>query len=139
MNSDQLLRGIPLRLDELVRAIPLAWTDETRGDDAFKGYLPANYRTNMTAGQCIVSSLLIQRHCGGVIIGCKITNIPHYFNELSGGIWVDVTRSQFTGPKTTSSVRDIKRNPAKDLYIFEGTCERVDMLEYRVRDILAEQ
>jgi len=125
-----------VNLDELVRGIPLAWNDETRGDDAFKGYLPPNYRTNMAAGQCIVSSLLIQRHLGGNIIGCKITNIPHYFNELPGGIWVDVTRSQFTGPKTTSSVREIKRNPPESSYIFEGTWDRVDLLEYRVRDII---
>jgi len=126
-----------ITLDDLVYAIPLAWTNETRGDDKYKGYVPEGYRTTMAAGQCIVSSLLVQRHQGGNIMGCHVTDIPHYFNELENGMWVDTTRSQFVGHKSVSSIRKVKRNPKAKGYIFDDTRERVDLLERRVEEALS--
>src|SRR5437868_3133593 len=83
--------GSKLTLDQLIRAIPHVWSPETRGNDRYTGDHPA-------AGQCVVSSLLIQRHCGGEIIRCHVGGdygVVHYFNELEGGVKVDVTGAQF--------------------------------------------
>lgn len=120
-----------LKLDELIYGIPLSWNEETRGNERFTGKHPA-------AGQCTVSSLLIQRHCGGKIVrtevGSGYAGIVHYFNELDGGIKIDVTGGQF---KAISPYRKFKRDPDPSTYIFADTWDRVDLLESRVMDALA--
>lgn len=122
---------IKLTLDELVRAIPRAWNEDTRGNEKFTGTHPA-------AGQCTVSALLIQRHCGGDIIRCQVggdsyRRVVHYFNELDGGVKIDVAGGQFD---LRSPYRMFQRNPKQSLYIFNDTFDRVEHLEYRVLDVL---
>lgn len=120
-----------LSLDQLVRAIPLAWNNETLGNEKHASNHPAS-------GQCVVSSLLIQRHCGGEIIRCEVggnhqyLRVKHYFNEING-VWVDSTTSQFM---LRSPRRLFTRNPPVASYIFNDTWHRVDLLEYRVMDVL---
>jgi hypothetical protein len=120
-----------LTLTELVQVIPLAWNEETRGNEKRSGTHPA-------AGQCTVSSLLIQRHCGGVIVRCEVggstyARVIHYFNELDHGVIVDVTRAQFSHVKP---FRKFKKNPDVSLYIFDDTRDRVDLLESRCLEII---
>lgn len=125
-----------MRLDELLWAIPLAWSPETR-DPPGARYAPVESVNLAAKGQCIASTLLIQKHCGGNMIRCVIggkSTVPHYFNELPYGIWVDVTRSQFL---SRSPVRQLKRNPDKKLWEFKDTWERVDLLERRVEYCLS--
>lgn len=119
-----------LTLDQLVRAIPLAWNEDTLGNEKHASDHPA-------AGQCTVSSLLIQRHCGGDIVRCKVggeyKRVVHYFNELPGGVKIDVTGGQFL---KKSPHRMFWVNPPEKLYIFDDTWHRVDLLESRVMDVL---
>lgn len=119
-----------MTLDQLIRAIPLAWNDETLGNEKRANNHPA-------AGQCVVSSLLIQRHCGGDIVRCAVggeyRRTVHYFNELEHGVKIDVTGAQFD---RRSPYRLFKVNPDKKLYIFDDTWYRVDILESRVIDVL---
>lgn len=118
-----------MTLEELIRALPLAWNSDTLGNEKHASDHPAS-------GQCTVSSLLIQRHCGGDIIRCEVGGdsgrIIHYFNEING-TWVDSTTSQFL---LRSPRRKFLKNPNPQTYIFNDTLYRVDMLEYRVRDVL---
>lgn len=123
--------SIKLTLDELVRAIPLCWNEETRGNEKFTGDHPA-------AGQCTVSALLIQRHCGGDIIRCQVggdsyRRVVHYFNELDGGVKIDVAGGQFD---RRSPYRLFQANPDPKVYIFNDTWDRVELLEWRVHDLL---
>jgi len=120
-----------LTLSELVTAIPHCWSVETRGGESFTGKHPA-------AGQCTVSSLLIQKYCGGSIIGCtvgssKYSHVKHYFNELPGGVRVDVTAGQFSKQRV---MRQFKVNPDGSTYIFGDTWARVEILEHAVRTYL---
>lgn len=121
-----------LSLDQLVYAIPFAWSPETRGAERYSGQHPA-------AGQCVVSSLLIKRHCGGDIVYCQVggnrqsDRTVHYFNELPGRVKVDVTAAQFL---RVSPYRKFKVNPPENTYIFNDTWGRVDLLESRVLDVL---
>lgn len=114
-----------LTLGDLIHTIPLAWSAETRGKETFRGKSPA-------AGQCTVSSLLIQRHCGGIIMACAVGRAPHYFNDING-VWIDVTRQQF--PRTWP-YRSLKKEPAPSSYIFSDTWDRVELLEQRCLEIL---
>lgn len=132
-----------MNLDQLIFAIPLAWSDETRGNDRDK----KNGTDHPASGQCIVSSLLVQRHCGGDIVRCSVggesyNQAIHYFNEI-GGVMIDTTRAQFSPQKP---YRKFKKNPDKKLYIFPGaapdilsTWDRVDLLQDRCFEILAQR
>lgn len=114
-------------LGDLIRAIPEAWSDETRGNEHREGRHPA-------AGQCTVSSLLIRRHHGGRIIGCVVGATRHYFNDLEG-IWLDVTRAQF-GARMWP-YKKITPDPSPTSFIFNDTWDRVDILENRVMRVLS--
>jgi hypothetical protein len=120
-----------MNLDQLVWAIPESWNEETLGNEKRHG-------THKAAGQCIVSSLLVQRHCGGIIVRCNVGrtyNIAvHYFNELPGGVMIDTTRAQF---KSVSPYSSFKKNPPEDTYIFKDTWARVDILEDRCMKALS--
>lgn len=123
---------VSLALGDLVRAIPEVWCPETRGNESYTGDHPA-------AGQCVVSSLLIQRHCGGDIIRCQVggeswRRVVHYFNELPGGVKIDVTGAQFD---RRSPYRMFQVNPPVKRYIFNDTWERVDLMEWLVKQWLA--
>lgn len=120
-----------ISLSDLIEALPYAWNNETRGNEKYHGDHPA-------AGQCTVSSLLIQRHHGGEIVRCEVGGdssygrIIHYFNQIKGA-WIDSTAGQFS---KRSPRRKFQVEPKESLYIFRDTWQRVDLLEYRVRDIL---
>ena len=99
-----------LTLDDLIYGIPLSWGDDTRGNERAFGKHPA-------AGQCTVSSLLIQKHCGGKIVRCEVgatgySGIVHYFNELEGGVKVDVTGGQF---KAISAYSGVAKRPVNGM------------------------
>lgn len=124
-----------LSLDDLVYAIPKAWNAETLGNEKRVGDHPA-------AGQCVVSSLLVQRHHGGIIIRCEVggeswNRVRHYFNELEGGVTIDTTRAQFGGNGWRKPHRLFLKNPPTKTYIFDDTWHRVEILEERVREVLS--
>lgn len=119
-----------LTLDQLVKTIPLAWNDETRGSTRYQGQHPA-------AGQALASALLIQKHCGGDIYSCEVgdktySRISHYINVLEGGVRVDVAAAQFGYRKPYRKFA--KMDPR---FRFEPDQQHVlELLEYRVLEIL---
>lgn len=120
-------------LEQLITHLPLAWNEETRGNDKS----PRSTTGHMAAGQCIVSSLLVQRHFGGIIVRCEVggdvyNRITHYFNDI-GGVMIDTTRAQFSNQ---APYRKFKKNPDVSTYVFNDTWYRVDLLERRVLELL---
>lgn len=124
-----------LTLDELIWAIPQAWNTETLYPASGSRY--AVKFDNPATGQCLVSTLLVRRHLGGDLMRCGVGQAGyrtvHYFNQLENGMWIDVTRSQFS---SRSPVGDIKKNPDPKLWEFGDIWERVALLERRVTECL---
>jgi len=126
-----MMQKLHIDLGDMLEALPLAWNDDTR-----RVYAP-HHSDSPAAGQCVVSSLLIQKHFGGKLIRCRVQppgeSLVHYFNEVNG-MMIDSTRSQFGPIYPTYS--NFWPDPPVDLYIFPGTWESVRLLESRVLDIM---
>lgn len=73
--------------------IKKAWTKET----AHPVYQPKWSSENPSAGQCLVTTLLIQDLKGGEIASCKVGNYSHFVNIINGQI-EDYTAEQFKIP-----------------------------------------
>lgn len=119
-----------MNLQDLLWAVPRAWNDDTRVAVQGMGNHPA-------AGQSVPSSLLIQKHFGGQIVFCEVggstyNRTYHWFNDLDG-VMVDVTRAQF---KNQLPYRKFKKVPLNNKWPVD-TWQRVDLLEDRVLDLLA--
>ncbi|MEM2974356.1 MAG: hypothetical protein QW112_01880 [Candidatus Micrarchaeia archaeon] len=78
-----------LRLRRVKNAIRRAWCRETcypPTQEIWSEDIPER-------GQCAVTAMVMQDYMGGDILYCSHTN--HYWNRLSDGREVDLTRSQF--------------------------------------------
>lgn len=115
-----------LSLDHLIKYLPLAWDEETRGNEHAAGRHPA-------AGQCVVSSLLVQKYHDGDIVRCIVGGTVHYFNIINE-MWIDTTRAQFG--KRTWPYKRIEINPHHSQYIFNDTWYRVGLLEEKVKELI---
>lgn len=108
-----------LTLTELVEYTPLIWDERTLHKDS----------------QAYVTAHLIHKHCGGHILSAKVggeyTRKPHFLNELEGGVRVDLTAGQFLYRSPHRLFQRII--PSKDPDILD----KVEYLEYRVRDIMS--
>ncbi len=70
-------------------AIRQAWAADT-------SYWPTYWsEENPALGQCAVTALIIQAHLGGDLRRGQIGRVSHYWNILSSGRVVDLTRDQF--------------------------------------------
>lgn len=108
-----------LTLNELVTYVPLVWDE----------------RTLHKGSQAYVTAHLIQRHCGGFILSAKVggeyTRTQHYLNELEGGIRLDMAAGQFLYRSPHRLFKQITPSTDPDIL------DKVEYLEYRVRDIMA--
>ncbi len=74
---------------ELSAALARSWSQETSHD-------PSGWSEHNSAwGQCAVSALIIQDLLGGELLVGKVNGVEHYWNELSDGREVDLTKHQF--------------------------------------------
>lgn len=110
----------------VITAIRRGWSASTAGV-RLQGW-PAAGRA---AGQCIVSALVFQDYFGGSLIELTVIEggrtFRHVVNELTGGVVVDVTASQF-GPLAEYKSRRIASRGA---YLAEGdTRERYEEDDY---------
>lgn len=125
-----------LTLDELVRIIPLAWSDEVRGSTRLD-------TEHQSAGLVLATAMLIQKHCGGDIISCAVggdswRSAPHYINELEHGVKIDVCGKKW---RRQSPYRKFKKLTPAALAAADPNLEhanRAEILEYKVKDILNE-
>lgn len=76
-----------------------AWCRET----AHPSYRSKWTEDNPSAGQCLVTALIVQEQCGGDIYSCKVDNCSHFVNIINERI-IDKTAEQFGG---TSKIKYI--------------------------------
>lgn len=116
-----------MKITDIRAALLLAWSSTTSSS-------PTEWsRKNPAAGQCAVTSLVIQDLLGGRILRADVNGISHYWNCLPTGAEVDLTRGQFdrdtiiprgeprsrdyilSFPSTRKRYRQLKRR-CKELY-----------------------
>jgi hypothetical protein len=112
----------------LQRALRKAWIRET-------SYDPSGWTTgNASWGQCAVTALVIQDHCGGSIMSGEVNGIPHYWNRLESNEELDLTHHQFGNPAPYSNAHPCDRD-----YIlsYPDTVRRYQQLRRRVSSRLS--
>ena len=77
-----------VRVAILSRTIRAAWNAETSVRDDWNLECPS-------AGQCAVTSLVVQDFFGGDLLQSTVQGVSHYWNRLPDGTEVDLTRDQF--------------------------------------------
>jgi hypothetical protein len=84
---------------------------------------------NPAWGQCAITALLVQDIAGGTLLRCRIGGVSHYFNRLSDGEVVDLTREQFPSDAAMSEVEESSRDYVTS---FEQTRRRYARLRRRL-------
>lgn len=73
----------------LARAIREAWRASTSA-------VPEEWSPiNPARGQCAVTALVVQDHCGGRLCRAIVNGESHYWNILDDGTEIDLTKDQF--------------------------------------------
>lgn len=125
---DSLKRQRMSSIAKIRNTLSVGWSRET---SYFDNWSP----NNPSAGQCAVSALILQDHCGGEIRKCMVAGAPHYFNIINDQV-VDSTAGQFDGGGAeyhTSAVREKGR-----ILRHADTLQRYELLHMRVVQFLAE-
>lgn len=76
-------------VNDLRRAVEASWSQET--SNAPERWSPEN----RAFGQCAVTALVVQDYLGGALLRTVVGDVSHYWNELSDGFELDLTRHQF--------------------------------------------
>ena len=112
----------------LASALRNAWGPETSFD-------PAGWSTGNPAwGQCAVTALVVQDHCGGSILSGEVNGIPHYWNRLATNEELDLTLGQFGRSAHHSKVQACDR---VFILSYPDTVRRYQQLQQRVSSRLA--
>jgi hypothetical protein len=98
-----------------------AWSKET----AHPAYQNKWSLDNPSAGQCLVTALLIQELKGGEIASCKVGNCSHFINVINGQI-EDYTSGQF---KLPIKYKKISLRERKILLENKDTLKRYELLK----------
>lgn len=98
---DSLKRQRMSSIAKIRNTLSVGWSRET---SYFDNWSP----NNPSAGQCAVSALILQDHCGGEIRKCMVAGAPHYFNIINDQV-VDSTAGQFDGGENIIHRRYVKR------------------------------
>lgn len=85
-------------IEALIKALQNSWSSDTCFDASDWS------AANPARGQCVVSSLVIQKYLGGELQRYRVTGADitetHYCNVLSDGTVLDTTASQYRQPMT---------------------------------------
>ena len=117
-------------LKSLEQAIRAAWGKDTWYPPAVDLWTPEKPEL----GQCTVTALVVQDYFGGELLYCKKFN--HYWNRLSDGTEVDLTRAQF--PEGTSIVVDEVRQ-REDVLNGESATRKMTAQRYQLLNQRVEQ
>ena len=80
----------------------------TRGDLKPRSIPRGGLRGIQRAGQCAVTALVVQDHCGGSILSGEVNGIPHYWNRLPTNEELDLTLRQFGRSAHHSKVATVR-------------------------------
>lgn len=87
-----------ISIEKLIDALQNSWSAETCFDASEWSI------TNPARGQCVVSSLVVQKYLGGDLLRYRVSGggieETHYCNILSDGTVLDTTGSQYKHPMT---------------------------------------
>ena len=111
-----------VELKDLTKALNMSWSAES-------SFLPEQWSTdNPTRGQCAVTALVVQDYLGGEIIKCDVVgdDDSHFFNKLTNGTIVDLTKSQFDRSAVFENEQVADR---EKILSYPGTRERYDLLK----------
>nr|MBA4404890.1 hypothetical protein [Nanoarchaeum sp.] len=78
-----------MELSDLVSAISSSWGKDT----CYPGSADKWTESNPYHGQCAITALVVQDYLGGEILSCS--HAHHYWNRLTNGQEVDLTKEQF--------------------------------------------
>jgi hypothetical protein len=114
-------------LSRLQQAFNRAWSRETSFD-------PLNWSDQNAAwGQCAVTALIVQDHCGGRLMTGEINGVPHYWNRISGNRDLDLTEHQFGRILSRSGTRECDR---EYVLSYPQTARRYRKLRTKVAEAL---
>jgi hypothetical protein len=113
-------------IDQLTRAIRLAWTPQTSVADYWDTANPAR-------GQCAPTALVVQDSLGGELLRGELEGTSHYWNLLPDGTEVDLTREQFKRFEPGS----IQPRTREYVLSYPDTDRRYRILSQRVKKHLA--
>jgi hypothetical protein len=105
--------GVPLTLKDIERAIRAGWgPDTTFASDDYLAKAP----DRPSRGQCRTTALVVHDLLGGDLLVSDVTvdgvvDGVHYWNRLSGGLHLDLTRDQFTPDEVVQQPRVVPRAP----------------------------
>jgi hypothetical protein len=113
-----------ISVSELAPALAAAWSHETSVD-------PDQWsEENPTLGQCAVTALIVQDYLGGVLCRGEVGSVSHYWNVLSSGEEIDLTRSQFG---TDVVIRHSEPRAREYVLADTATRRRYELLSSRVK------
>lgn len=102
---------VPLTLQDVERAIRAAWSRETTfASDEYLSRAP----DRPSRGQCGPTALVVHDLLGGDLLVSDVAvdgvvDGVHYWNRLSDGLCVDLTRDQFTADEVVLPPRVVAR------------------------------
>lgn len=100
-------------LEEIDEAIRACWAPDTCDPVDLADWSAAN----PARGQCAVTALVVQDLLGGELLLAEVSHADgshqglHYWNRLSGGAEVDLTRGQFSRAEIIGPPRLVARPP----------------------------
>jgi hypothetical protein len=102
---------VPLTLQDMERAIRAAWSRETTfASDEYLSKTP----DRPSRGQCGPTALVVHDLLGGDLLVSDVAvdgvvDGVHYWNRLSDGVYVDLTRDQFAADEVVLPPRVVPR------------------------------
>lgn len=108
---------------ELRNLLEHAWSADTSAD-------PKNWsKRNPSWGQCAVTALLVQDLFGGKLLRAELAGVSHYWNLLTTGEEIDLTRDQF-GDAFTEGTRTARERSY--VMAFPETRRRYELIRSRL-------
>ena len=106
-----------------------AWCRET----AHPSYQDKWSVDNPSAGQCLVTALVIQDEYGGDIYSCKVGNNSHFVNIINERI-VDKTAEQFGGTDKIKYISgSFRKRSRESLLKNKDVRQRYELLKSRIK------
>lgn len=107
-------------LESLSSALYAAWESSTSSKASTWS------ASNAAWGQCAVTALVVQGFCGGALVRGIAEGESHYWNRLSNGAEVDLTRHQF---EDGVSIRDVEPTSRAHVLSVPDTRRRYERLK----------
>ncbi|MEE1084998.1 MAG: hypothetical protein UH850_14825 [Paludibacteraceae bacterium] len=107
-----------------------AWCRET----AHPSYQDKWSEDNPSAGQCLVTALIVQERHGGDIYSCKVGNNSHFVNVIDERI-IDMTTEQFGGTSNIKYVSgSFRKRTRASLIQNKDVKRRYELLKARLEE-----